>query len=326
MDIPPFPGVQYILSTFGLSAKAIVDSTRDPDKPKKRTKFQVYMLLAGVLIKTTLKFIARKIKENRAKVLLTLSTAVILVSCIVLASTLLQYHKTESLYSDADVTYVETGDDEEVDEYVQEIKELAGEEDRYDWWDCAQVNLKELQEEYPEVVGWIYFENENISYPIMYSGDNAKYLKTTYTGEKAKAGAIFIDGESTPDFTDPHSLIYGHNMRDLSMFGRLRYYMNTPGYYEDHQYFQIFTEDKVYRYQIFAYEEVADNHDVFWVYGKEPTGYYKMLKEIESGSYCNSGITTNESDHVITLATCTNKDDRRLIVSAVRTDEYEYAQ
>ena len=314
------------ITTFGLSAKAIVDATRNPDQPKRRTKLQVYMLLAGILIKTTIKFIARKIRENKAKALLGLSTAVILVSCIVLASTLLQYHKTESLYSDADVTYVETGDGEEVDEYVQEIKELAGEEDRYDWWDCAQVNLKELKEEYPEVVGWIYFENENISYPIMYSGDNDKYLKTTYTGEKAKAGAIFIDGESTPDFTDPHSLIYGHNMRDLSMFGRLRYYTNTPGYYEDHQYFQIFTEDKVYRYQIFAYEEVADNHDVFWVYGKEPTGYYKMLKEIESGSYCNSGITTNESDHVITLATCTNKDDRRLIVSAVRTDEYEYAQ
>jgi SrtB family sortase len=184
----------------------------------------------------------------------------------------------------------------------------------------------ELKAEYPEVVGWIYFENENISYPIMYSGDNDKYLRTTYTGEKAKAGAIFIDGESTPDFTDPHSLIYGHNMRDLSMFGRLRYYLTNPDYYQDHQYFQISTEDKVYRYQIFAYEEVADNHDVFWVFGKEPKGYYKMLKEIEQGSYCNSGITTNESDHVITLATCTNKDEERLLVSAVRMDEYEYVQ
>ena len=123
-----------------------------------------------------------------------------------------------------------------------------------------------------------------------------------------------------------HSLVYGHNMRDLSMFGKLRYYKNTPGYYDDHQYFQIFTKDSVYRYQIFACKEVSDNHDVFWVFGKEPTGYYKMLKEIERGSYCDSGIVTNESDHVITLATCTSKEDERLIVSAVRTDEYEYAQ
>ncbi|MBQ6407023.1 MAG: sortase [Butyrivibrio sp.] len=314
------------VTTFTVSAREIANAGKNPEQPKKRSKLQVYLLLAGIIIKTTFNFIVRKIRENKAKVLLGLSTAVILVSCIVLASTFLQYHKAESLYSDADVTYVETSEDEEVDEYVEEIKELAGEEPKFDWWDCAQVNLKELKAEYPEVVGWIYFENENISYPIMYSGDNAKYLKTAYTGEKAKAGAIFIDGESTPDFTDPHSLIYGHNMRDLSMFGRLRYYMTTPDYYQDHQYFQIFTEDKVYRYQIFAYEEVADNHDVFWVFGKEPTGYYKMLKEIEQGSYCNSGITTNESDHVITLATCTDKDNERLIVSAVRTDEYDYVQ
>lgn len=314
------------VTTFTVSAREIANAGKNPEQPKKRSKLQVYLLLAGIIIKTTFNFIVRKIRENKAKVLLGLSTAVILVSCIVLASTVLQYHKAESLYSDADVTYVETSEDEEVDEYVEEIKELAGEEPKFDWWDCAQVNLKELKAEYPEVVGWIYFENENISYPIMYSGDNAKYLKTAYTGEKAKAGAIFIDGESTPDFTDPHSLIYGHNMRDLSMFGRLRYYMTTPDYYQDHQYFQIFTEDKVYRYQIFAYEEVADNHDVFWVFGKEPTGYYKMLKEIEQGSYCNSGIITNESDHVITLATCTDKDNERLIVSAVRTDEYDYVQ
>ena len=314
------------VTTFTVSAREIANAGKNPEQPKKRSKLQVYLLLAGIIIKTTFNFIVRKIRENKAKVLLGLSTAVILVSCIVLASTVLQYHKAENLYSDADVTYVETSEDEEVDEYVEEIKELAGEEPKFDWWDCAQVNLKELKAEYPEVVGWIYFENENISYPIMYSGDNAKYLKTAYTGEKAKAGAIFIDGESTPDFTDPHSLIYGHNMRDLSMFGRLRYYMTTPDYYQDHQYFQIFTEDKVYRYQIFAYEEVADNHDVFWVFGKEPTGYYKMLKEIEQGSYCNSGITTNESDHVITLATCTDKDNERLIVSAVRTDEYDYVQ
>jgi len=314
------------VTTFTVSAREIANAGKNPEQPKKKSKLQVYLLLAGIIIKTTFNFIVRKIRENKAKVLLGLSTAVILVSCIVLASTVLQYHKAESLYSDADVTYVETSEDEEVDEYVEEIKELAGEEPKFDWWDCAQVNLKELKAEYPEVVGWIYFENENISYPIMYSGDNAKYLKTAYTGEKAKAGAIFIDGESTPDFTDPHSLIYGHNMRDLSMFGRLRYYMTTPDYYQDHQYFQIFTEDKVYRYQIFAYEEVADNHDVFWVFGKEPTGYYKMLKEIEQGSYCNSGIITNESDHVITLATCTDKDNERLIVSAVRTDEYDYAQ
>ncbi len=65
---------------------------------------------------------------------------------------------------------------------------------------------------------------------------------------------------------------------------------------------------------------------MFWVYGKDPEGYYKMLKAVEKNSYHKTGITTNASDHVITLATCTSKDDQRLIVSAVRVGEYSYNQ
>jgi hypothetical protein len=110
----------------------------------------------------------------------------------------------------------------------------------------------------------------------------------------------------------------------MTMFGKLRFYKTDASYYDEHQYFQIFTKDGVYRYQIFAYEEVPDSHDVFWVYGKDPEGMWDMLQDIEGGSYRQTGIEATESDHVITLATCTSKEDRRLIVSALRTDEHDY--
>ena len=318
------------VATFGCSLKELMDMKNGTDRAKRpMTKARKILLLIGIVISTTWAFILKKIRQNRLKALVMVGGAVAVVSVIVLATTFFQYHKSETIYSKADKTYVESAKDSE-EKVVADGEDVDYVEGSFaentNWWDCAQVNLKELKKEYPDVVGWIYFENEDISYPVMYSGDNSKYLRTTYTGEKAKAGSIFIDGESTPDFTDPHSIVYGHNMHDLSMFGKLRYYRTNPDYYQDHQYFQIFTEDKVYRYQIFAYEVVADSHDVFWVFGKEPTGYFDMLKEIERDSYCKSGITANEADHVVTLATCTNKDDERLIVSAVRTDEYEYAQ
>ncbi len=308
--------------TFVLSFRELQNTKKSEDERiKSPSKLKKALLMLGIIVSTTAKFIARKIKENKAKVLLTASGAVVIVSVIVLASTMFQYKTAEDLYIDAEETYVE----ESVDvENVVEVQEPVVEE--HGWWDCVDVNVSKLSEDYPDVVGWIYFENEDISYPIMYSGDNDKYLSTAYTGEKAKAGAIFIDGESTPDFSDPHSLVYGHNMRDLSMFGKLRYYRNQPEYYEDHQYFQVFTKDSVYRYQIFACDVVPDNHDVFWVFGKEPSNYWKMLKEVENGSFINTGIEANESDHVITLATCTEKDDERLIVCAVRTDAYQYQQ
>ncbi|MBR4668819.1 MAG: sortase [Butyrivibrio sp.] len=315
------------VTTFGCSVKALMNDGKDVVKRDgffTRLSNAIYRL--EIVIAVIVKFILKKLQNNKQRVRIVVSSALIVISAIVITTTVLQYRKSENTYAEVEETYFE-----ETPETITTVTNRDGSvqtpgEDEFNWWDCANVGLKELKEEYPDVVGWLYFENEDISYPIMYSGDNTKYLRTTYKGEEAKAGSIFVDGESSPDFSDPHSIVYGHNMRDLSMFGRLRYYATNPDYYKDHQYFQVFTENKVYRYQIFAYEEVSDNDDVFWVYGKEPEGYYNMLKAVEKNSFIDTGITTNESDHVITLATCTAKDDKRLIVSAVRVGEYQYNQ
>ena len=285
---------------------------------RKVTRF---FLLVGLVIVTVFKFLAKKVNEKKRDVALAVSGVVVLIAAGVLIVTSLEYHRSEKTYEKANKIFVQETQELPV---VTDKTEIVNAENTV-WWDEASVEMEALSEEYPDVIGWIYFENEDISYPIMFSGDNTKYLSTSYNGEKAKAGAIFLDGESTPDFSDPHSLIYGHNMRDLSMFGRLRYYKTDASYYDEHQYFQVFTKDGVYRYQIFAYEEVPDNHDVFWVYGKNPDGMWEMLQDIEAGSYRQTGIEATESDHVITLATCTSKEDRRLIISAVRTDEHDYS-
>lgn len=285
---------------------------------RKVTRF---FLLVGVIVVTVFKFLARKVNEKKRDLAFAASGIVVLVAAGVLIFTSLEYHKAEKTYDKANKTFVQ--ETQELPVVITDKTEVVNAENIV-WWDEASVEMETLSEEYPDVIGWIYFENEDISYPIMYSGDNTKYLSTSYNGEKARAGAIFLDGESTPDFSDPHSLIYGHNMRDMTMFGKLRFYKTDASYYDEHQYFQIFTKDGVYRYQIFAYEEVPDSHDVFWVYGKDPEGMWDMLQDIEGGSYRQTGIEATESDHVITLATCTSKEDRRLIVSALRIDEHDY--
>ena len=86
------------------------------------------------------------------------------------------------------------------------------------WYDILEVDFEGLQEVNPEVSGWIFFENEEISYPVLYSGDNEKYLKKGYNGKTTAAGSIFIDGRNNPDLSDAYTLIYGHNMQNLSMF------------------------------------------------------------------------------------------------------------
>ena len=72
----------------------------------------------------------------------------------------------------------------------------------------------------PDVIGWIEVLGSDISYPIVQTIDNARYLNYTFTGERNRSGAIFLDHRDVPDFMSL-SRVYGHNMRDGSMFGTL---------------------------------------------------------------------------------------------------------
>lgn len=191
-----------------------------------------------------------------------------------------------------------------------------------DWWNLAQVNVKEMSKDYVDVVGWIMFENEDISYPIVYSGDNTTYLETAYNGEWANAGAIFVDGLSTPDFNDPNTLIYGHNMGNLTMFGKLKFYENDKEYYDEHKFFQIFTKDKVYRYQIFACKLISDDHEIYYAYGKDPRHYWSALSDIIKNADVESSVAPQSLDHIVTLSTCTYDDSMRLVICAARVDEH----
>ena len=78
-----------------------------------------------------------------------------------------------------------------------------------------------------------------------------------YLKEEETAGSIYIDGNNSPDLDDAHTLIYGHNMRNLSMFGKLKFYKTEEDYFENHRHFQLITETGVYRYEIFAYKDVS---------------------------------------------------------------------
>ncbi len=283
-------------------------------------------------ITTFFKFLWKKTKENKWQVLLGTGVVLVLVSAGVIFSTLLEYNKSNSLYADTTEQYVSINEEakkkveavdtqlpEDVnsDEIVEESEEVKG------WWNDISVDFAGLEAKNSDIIGWIYFENEDISYPILYSGDNTKYLRKTYTGEVSTAGSIFLDGESTPDFSDPNVLIYGHNMRDLSMFGKLRYYKTKKDYYNDHQYFQIITQGKVYRYQIFAYADVKDNDQIYYAYGPDPDNFSAAVQHILSSSYVMTDVY-KDNDNIVTLSTCTSSSkDNRLVICAVRADEHD---
>ncbi len=185
----------------------------------------------------------------------------------------------------------------------------------------SKDNLTALISEYPETVGWIWFEDDIISYPIMQYSDNDKYSIKDYQGNDAKTGSIFLDYRSSADFSDSNTIIYGHNMRDYTMFGALKYYKYDLSFLEDHKYFQIITPEGKSRYLIFAFMDVPKNSYIYDVCGSNTERMREFLDTIEYKTYIDTGIEPTVDEKIITLSTCTKKDDLYFVMFAVKVDE-----
>ena len=103
------------------------------------------------------------------------------------------------------------------------------------------------------MVGWIYIPVLELSYPEVQGEDNTHYLHYTYEGTANSCGSIFLDSETAADMSDRNSFVYGHNMRNGSMFGSLKKFRKDPYLAESNPYIYYYTEDHAYKYKIFAY-------------------------------------------------------------------------
>lgn len=224
-----------------------------------------------------------------------------------LAATQMDYKNSNDLYEDLNQEFASTQQSTETQEKKPD-------------WTAFNVDFDKLKKINPEVAGWLYFENEDLSYPVMYSGEDDKYLHTAMDGTKAVAGSIFVEGKNSPDFSDSHTIIYGHNMRNLSMFGKLRYYYREENYYKDHQYFQILTENAAYRYRIFAYENVRADSFIYSVPFAADDSFGEFIEKLYGLSLRDTGVKADREDHVVTLSTCSTTGNR-FVVHAVRIGE-----
>ena len=185
-----------------------------------------------------------------------------------------------------------------------------------------EVDFNTLKSVNDDVIGWIYIEAlEGVSYPIVQGDDNDTYLHMTYEGNYNFAGTIFIDYENSPDFSDCNTLVYGHNMKNDSMFGSLDEYVKEPETYEKSKFFWILTPDADYRYEIVSAYTTAVNSPTYTLFkgpGKEFQNYLETIK-----GYSAIETTVREmtiKDRIVTLSTCTGNSATRFVVQGVCID------
>lgn len=223
----------------------------------------------------------------------------------------LQYYQEEEAYEEIREDYVE----------LKSVQELT-EADKTWWYDSVFVNLEELQKENEDVTAWIRFDNMELSYPVVYSGDNETYLHADLNKEYSKAGTLFIDKKNNPDFSDGNTIIYGHNMKNNSMFGKLKKY-KKDGFYDKNQYFTIYTEGQALRYHIFSYYDTEETDPYYFTEyeGEEALG--KLFSDFQSKSYLDTGVEVDAKDKTVTLSTC-SAEGMRFLVTAVLEETYDY--
>ncbi len=178
------------------------------------------------------------------------------------------------------------------------------EEPEYDYPDIVwpDVNFAQLKQINPEIVAWIYDEGMGLNYPVVQAKDNAKYLDTLFNGKRNKTGCLFLDAGNAGDFSDRHSIIYGHNRKDGSMFGRLNRY-KKQSYYQEHPRILLITEHGRYVMEIFS-GHVARSDSGAWKIQFSEEEFSQWKNVICERSSIDTGFRPEEGERILTLSTC----------------------
>ena len=173
-----------------------------------------------------------------------------------------------------------------------------------------EIGWEGLKQENPDIVGWIYVEGvEGISYPILKAEDNDYYLHRLVDRTYNFAGSIFMDAQNSSDFTDPHTIIYGHNMQDRSMFGNLREFRENAAYNKS-PYFWILTPERSMRYRIFCIATIGNYDRLYTLFPERSSEYKDWLSYVESISIVPlEHEQLSEASTVVTLSTCFGSGD-----------------
>ena len=186
-----------------------------------------------------------------------------------------------------------------------------------------EVSFQNLHNENNDYLFWLYIPNTKIDYPVMMSRDNKDYLHSSFYKEKLYSGTLFIDALSNKRENQENLIVYGHNMKDGSMFGTLKKWRSEK-YFNEHKFIEIYTEKEKRVYLIFAVREVSSNMNLL---------HYK-LDGFTNEEYIQDARNNNihfrefedqyKNNQIMTLSTCMSNDAKRLIINSILLYKTDY--
>lgn len=176
-----------------------------------------------------------------------------------------------------------------------------------------------LHDQNPDLAGWLTIPGTPVDYPVMYTPDDRDYyLRRAFDGSDAASGTLFI---ATP-WTEGHTLVYGHHMKNGTMFGSLAEYAD-PAYWESHKTISFSTLYAQRTYEVmacfFAQAVVDEDNFLYWDYAdlSDPDRFTDYVSQVEKAALYDTGLTASPGDELLTLSTCSyHVTDGRFVVVA----------
>ena len=237
-----------------------------------------------------------RIRNGALNVITVCLIGIILVSGYKIGKTMWEYHVAKSAYTN-------------ISEKTAKVdpKQFTG---VVDWKALKKVN--------PDVQGWLYQKGTVINYPVVQGTDNDTYLHTRFDKQWSGGGTLFVDCRMEKDFKGFNSIIYGHHMKDGSMFRSIRGYTKEDGYYDKHKTLELATPHGNYHLVVFsAFITKATDEDTYkMTYDEaEKQAYIDRAWERSELPITRDSVDVTKNDRLVTLSTCAyDYEEARYIV------------
>ena len=207
-----------------------------------------------------------------------------------------QYEAAEEHYEKLQDEFVETKPTEETtpDEAIEPTEPIEAAP--------ITIDFSSLLEQNSNVVGWIYCPHTPINYPVVQAEDNDQYLRRDLNGKYLVSGTVFVDYRNGAIGEDSNYIVYGHNMKDGTMFSSLAKYKEQT-YYDQHPVLYFLTPTGDYKIELYAGIVVKRDARIY-VPNPDETDLAKFLSNAKEKSTFRSDVEIAEKDTLITLSTC----------------------
>lgn len=178
--------------------------------------------------------------------------------------------------------------------------------------------FEELQQINEDIVGWISIDDTKIDYPILQAPDNDYYLSRNYEHSETAAGSIFMDYRNDVKEYEPNVVVYGHRMKDNSMFNSLKDFLDEDFFY-DHGTIQYDTMYDSYDAVVFSAYSTTTDFNYIETDFEGPLEYFTLLSKMQAESKFDTEMEFDIDDQIITLSTCDymlDPNEGRLVVHA----------